>query len=407
MQSSSALLFRPLTSKIIHPQLPLSPRESQQLLQLLTSSFQRHLDRNHPTSASEVEVEASSHTNDPPISTSRKAPIQYSSRHLANHHLNTLLNNPLFSTKPTKHSVLNKAPQDTLKSQEDPLRWLRSQFASGSGSLNSVHTCLRQIWAKTDPQSYILEHHVASRIFEWTETSSSVHRIQLCASDIVRRYLCKALIAEKKAELIWDWASLKSMPDTLKRRLLGTYAKAVTEDSQPRSLDPAIDVVLTAISRGFRPVDVANAMHMIIQNALAGRDELQMSPGYHMRLSLALPQCSVRPRFDAAVLGLFHPTNPTTKEAVVYFQNFCTEKGKSANRTQRHSRALVSLFLSLARRLFEEENFTLASTVLNVVKEDFPEELGLDPRDPKAWPRDARGKDEAESLHHLKGLSLV
>ena len=44
--------FGSLASKI-HPQLPLTPRESQQLLNLLTTSFRSHLDREHPTAPSE------------------------------------------------------------------------------------------------------------------------------------------------------------------------------------------------------------------------------------------------------------------------------------------------------------------------------------------------------------------
>ena len=38
----------------LHPQLPLTPRESQQLLSLLTASFRRHLDREHPVHTAEV-----------------------------------------------------------------------------------------------------------------------------------------------------------------------------------------------------------------------------------------------------------------------------------------------------------------------------------------------------------------
>src|SRR6201999_1022851 len=50
MQATGSSLMRRLSSAI-HPQLPLDARRTEQLLATLTASFQRHLDRAHPTSS--------------------------------------------------------------------------------------------------------------------------------------------------------------------------------------------------------------------------------------------------------------------------------------------------------------------------------------------------------------------
>ena len=49
MQSATGKRVLSTLASKIHPQLPLSPRESQQLLSLLTQSFRAHLDREHPS----------------------------------------------------------------------------------------------------------------------------------------------------------------------------------------------------------------------------------------------------------------------------------------------------------------------------------------------------------------------
>lgn len=48
MRVTNPLLLKSLISKI-HPQLPLNARESDQLLNILKTSFRKHLDVVHPT----------------------------------------------------------------------------------------------------------------------------------------------------------------------------------------------------------------------------------------------------------------------------------------------------------------------------------------------------------------------
>jgi hypothetical protein len=205
MQPSSAPRFRSLASKI-HPPLPLSHRESQQLLQVLTSSFQNHLDRNHPTSVTEEEDESRVNVKASPTAPTKHPLLRQSSHHLANHHIKSLLANPLFSTQPARQPVLGKGQSDATELRQlthDPLQWLQQHFASGSESLGRVRSALENIWHLDDPKAYILENQVASRILEWADASARVDRNQLGSDSVSRNTLCKTLVAEERTDLIW------------------------------------------------------------------------------------------------------------------------------------------------------------------------------------------------------------
>src|SRR5690348_15716553 len=101
MQSAASKRVLSTLASKIHPQLPLSPRESQQLLTLLTTSFRAHLDREHPL----PESSQNRHTQKPTGSNARRAssPAQATSSYAsATQHIDSILTNPLFAVKPRR-----------------------------------------------------------------------------------------------------------------------------------------------------------------------------------------------------------------------------------------------------------------------------------------------------------------
>lgn len=401
MQSSSALLFRSLASKI-HPPLPLSHRESQQLLQILTSSFQKHLDRNHPISAPEEEDGSRPRVKVAPTVANCQSTSRQSSHHLADHHIKSLLTNPLFSTQPARSTASGKRERDAHELHQlknDPLRWLQQHFASGLESLERVRRALGSIWRLDDPKAYVLKTQAASKILEWVDASARLDRNQLGSDLLTRNSLCKALVAEERTDLIWHWASLTTIPDIHKRRLLVSYSKATIRDAQKYSLDPAIEIISVAISKGFRPVDVHYLSQWIVRCILNGHDRIEISLDHYNRFLRALPDWSRRLAFDRAVLGLFHPALPSKKETIRYFNVFSSSYDPGRPLSAGHSRDHVALFLNLARSLFEERDYNTASTIIDFVKQQFPREVGLGNEIPN-------NVLKTENLQHFQALAL-
>ena len=96
MQSAARKRALSTLAAKIHPQLPLSPRESQQLLNLLTTSFRAHLDRAHPQPETPQDSHAGNRSGRRNSSPARVA----SSYVLATRHMDSILTNPLFAVTP-------------------------------------------------------------------------------------------------------------------------------------------------------------------------------------------------------------------------------------------------------------------------------------------------------------------
>jgi hypothetical protein len=155
-----------------------------------------------------------------------------------------------------------------------------------------------------------------------------------------------------------------------------------------------------AVSKGFRRVDLHHLSQWIVCRILNDHDKMKISLDHYNRSFRVMPDWSRRLAFDRAALCLFHPTEPSTKEAVRYFNDFSYSYDPSRPRSPNHSSDHVALFLNLARRLFEGEDYNTASIVMNFVKQRFPKEVGL------LKSEASRNALEIENLQHLQALPL-
>src|SRR5437868_6282785 len=101
---SQPLLFRPMPTlnkfKIHHP-LPLSPRESKLLLNLLTTSFRNQLDKAHGFRA-ELDPKAAVDSHAPNAGKERRrSQSDFDMRRPTDLHLISVLTNPLFNVSPS------------------------------------------------------------------------------------------------------------------------------------------------------------------------------------------------------------------------------------------------------------------------------------------------------------------
>ncbi|KAK4895072.1 hypothetical protein LTR28_001978, partial [Elasticomyces elasticus] len=146
MRVSTVQAFKSLASKI-HPQLPLTPRESQRLLNALTTSFRQHLDKGH--AGTEVEGLTKSENLSKRGHGDVHVGMPKSSSVSAATHLETILTNPLLSRIPSKSVVAVSPDGASLSSSKEPQRTLIDAFedvaAQGAATVETAAYALQTI----------------------------------------------------------------------------------------------------------------------------------------------------------------------------------------------------------------------------------------------------------------------
>jgi hypothetical protein len=389
MQSAGQRALSTLASKL-HPQLPLTPRESQQLLQLLTTSFRTHLDREHPISPPENRSRTTSHV----ATTERVA----SSHSLAAQHLDSILTNPLFARKPQRRGS-DSAAVDIIK---DPLSWFLDQVAIGTADLSKAALCLQLLrmdldrgrkWSKT-----AREHKPASLIAEWLQTSrldtSKEFLEKLNLPTTTGRSSISALIpmllSEGNPAPLWRWFTRRtetrveetgidvSQIQSFRTQLLSDMTAA----ARTKSLDSAFVVFLRANDMvlkgdfGLRPMVLqpagARLANVIIQQphiASSANCSSDLYDSFLLSTSNWLNQWS---RAVQAMLYLHHPTKPTAQPGLAFIEdpNGATLHVQST-KSRRHF--LVQLCLGVAHHLLAEEKFSDAQVAMKFTKDHFAE----------------------------------
>ena len=158
MKAALARSWKTLSSKI-HPPLPLTPRESQQLLSLLDASFKKQLDRQHQQALSSNEQHADLHVR-------------------------SILTNPLFNTKPRTHATSNNKRQhidqclEQLQNRiKSPIDSFKERVSRGTADLKSAKFCLkiqhRACFASAAPtrKQAMQTSQTASTLLQWLWSS--------------------------------------------------------------------------------------------------------------------------------------------------------------------------------------------------------------------------------------------
>ncbi|KAJ5722643.1 hypothetical protein N7488_000678 [Penicillium malachiteum] len=205
----------------IHQPLPRSPRESQQLLNALTSSFRRQLDRAYPVSNS-----SNNEGDRQPLNTD-------SSLHATEQHLHNILDNPLFRIVPPKtasseHHV-GRGIDEQKRLAEEPMLVFDELAASGSVTLSTITNCLKsqlllvRSSGERGVRDAMMTSRAASRIVEWFWASDGASRQMLLHSRATTPSLTKFMVAEGLQDTILEWLKMLTSGD------LGGYNGRITE----------------------------------------------------------------------------------------------------------------------------------------------------------------------------------
>jgi hypothetical protein len=212
MQSAAAnrRLLSTLSAKL-HPQLPLSPRESQQLLNLLTTSFRVHLDREHPPAKPENvpgRPRKASTSNAPRSPSPARVSSSYA---IATRHIDSILTNPLFAVQPQRRGS-ESAALDVFR---DPMAWFANEIATGAASLPKAAVCLEMLGQGSEHKAVKLQdgRGPGSLIAEWLctsglDTSKQFLELSIWKDARSTRFLDRLvtlLLSERETAAPWRW----------------------------------------------------------------------------------------------------------------------------------------------------------------------------------------------------------
>lgn len=205
----------------IHQPLPRTPRESQQLLNALTSSFRRQLDCAYPVS------------NAFPSKDGDRQPVNTeSSVHATDRHLHNILDNPLFRIVPPKHvSHDRRSVEEQRRLAEEPMVVFDEMVASGSASASAITECLKSqlLLARFSDNDKVRDamrdSKAASRVVNWFWASDGASRRMLLQSRASTGSLAKFMVAEGLQSTVMDWLKMLMKGD------LGGYNGLMITDS--------------------------------------------------------------------------------------------------------------------------------------------------------------------------------
>lgn len=395
-------------AKKLHPQLPLTPRESQQLLNLLTTSFRAHLDREHPPHTSETASRRTSNREPYDHHASLRAT---SSAALASKHLNTVLSNPLFAVKPSRHCPQSAASQ----ALNDPLGWFLNEIAIGTASLSKVSTCLDML---DRPGQMPQLHHgrtPGAVIGGWLNSSGMDKQInfyQMCIApnNFISR-LVTMLMADGEKRLLWKWFARPRANDgkafTFKKLVLKHMVRVGVSEN---------------LSEGLLLFERA---HDICGEQQGGYDRLRPAGQYLIQTIMSTPTNLISHElYDSfkrstklwipatwaqavdPMLWLHHPTGASTTPGLQFIHD---PTGAAAYATARPSLRsfVVQLSLGVARQLLEEERYDDAQAVMAVTKQHFPDLVLSDLSTEKSAPTSRLHKAERRHAREERILELL
>ncbi len=428
MKVSAVLALRALASKI-HPPLPLTPRESQQLLSLLTTSFREQLNREHPSSRADDGGETPHNPVPAPQGKSIKlrpsigasSSARASSYGSTDRHFQSILKNPLFAavTKDRHESGPRNYPahhQDRPQYQTDPfdpVAWFEASVASGSATIAKATYAmdtLRKILTSS-PETPIKQGMATSlagsKVLRWLWSSGLQDSLDFPMDGDFIALLTTYLLAEKRHDVILNWfhqlraqsdrclleisAGYPWGPIRLAQRLLLQLVKG--ELTLGNGMQAAVDHFLRVIDdvyaagvKEFRSSNAAEEFHLYssllgptgkyLVYMLTLRGGIgQLNPDLLERFTRSMNRWVRDADFYRARMHLQQPVNPSAAEALAYLKQVARKRSQIESAKKR--RAIVHLSLGSASLLLQQDLYREATWVMDFLRRGYATELGI------------------------------
>lgn len=216
----------------LHPQLPLSRKESLRLLTALKTSFRRQLDEAHPPHGSSDGSPQSGKTGDATIAPDRSQGPHSSSAAFADTHMASVLTNPLLVqgkgvTNPDEITVRRALQQNPAK---DPMELFDEYRERGHATVPIAAACLEYFKKYVDalpeePRKSAVEKTTAGkRTLRWV-WHSGIYRSEDFVTDLrLADLMVPFILKEGSEEYLWKWLALD---------VAGNNAKVPRKDLSP------------------------------------------------------------------------------------------------------------------------------------------------------------------------------
>lgn len=400
MKNTSILSLKSWTAKI-HPPLPRTPRQSEQLHALLTSSFRRQLDQQFPPIPSTTNTESDTR---PGSSDGQQHSAQHTSAHSADRHMKTILDHPLFNLVPSKNlSCAEDKSTDTQlngnrRLVEEPMTLFDEMVALGTADHHTVHQCLNSQLALIGASSEEPVHErmkrsgAGSRAVAWFWAADSESRKQLFRCRRTIASVMKFMVAENLQRVVITWLKLFQKLDvgggsgqisllearTFQHHLLAELVAA--EISYGRGIESGLAYYTLACellspsnesmlliekesplrSTGF------NLARWIVENGHS--PEVKAIPvDLFDEFSRVAHRWSRRPHFWAASIQLYHPTQPTAQPALEYVKQQSSSNHQLWKAPRREG--ILGLCLEAAQLSLVQEKYGDATWLTKYAKE--------------------------------------
>lgn len=262
--------WKALASKI-NNQAPLGPRESNQLLTALTSSFRKHLNEVHPSQTHDEARRPSAKYG----SEGSNRQAFHSSIALADQHMASVLTNSLL-VKSAKAETVPKPELDAntaateLKNGANPFDLLELYHAKGYATVDVALICMKHFRRSIKELTYgeqvakVQGEHGGRRVLSWLWASDVLHSQAYVDNLQIQDGLVWLVIMEGQEDFLWQWleSDLELPQSSLakghqknqtghfwKSRIV--YAMVMTKLGAPhrqaRSADAALEVYFRAV----------------------------------------------------------------------------------------------------------------------------------------------------------------
>lgn len=428
LRPTQRLQFRPLSALArfsIHQPLPLNPRESKVLLNLLTTSFRQHLDREHGQESMRPKADgkgtASWTTSNNTHIKRRNSLSTPETRSPTDRHLNAILTNPLFSYGTEKADV-------SMTAKRDPMDLFDEACAKGLMKVEYAGACLRAKKnlivqsAVLDVREGLKNSKAGSKVLKWLVSSRGVDDTAFLENELFSEILIEYLAAENLQEVVWTWLQKRLLIDStsspqsyrIPANLLFQLVKA--EASRTISLDAAYasfirasEILKSHMVPGRRIL--YRPGRFLARESTSISSHLPPSPDTFEAFLKTVPLFSPIPKLQLAHLNLYHPTEPNASLALqllreakkAFTSGFATDEPSFRNLPKIFPEwQIISIGLDTAKYLLERNKYGDARWVMDFLQQTFPKQLGVDQEK-----QIEIAKAEAWSLELLESLKLA
>ena len=390
--AAAAHTWQFLSSKINNTSL-LSSKDSQKLLRLLTTNFRDEIDKRSGTDG----------------------------RNLADHHFSSLLASPLFGetkSNPRTSQNTTKTPNSGHFSVREitaqPLECLAECIAGGYATLpvadhllKTIRVSLVSINITADQRSAIttIQAKAGSLILNWLWSSGQAASCLFLFNRSFTFELVNCLIASKHGDSIyWTWIeNLQSRASALCERggaknvlpvqshLLATVTKCIAlQKGLPDAARHLLEAVRIFPSLSLSKTEATRVglLHesgrILASRLLARRCQVRQNGDFPVALYdaviLTIPQWApahLSPLYSARAY-LFHPTEPTTRSVMAFYENRNTVLQNLQSPQDRSFFLVLGLHavdIILSKR--GTKSLAEANSILEQLKRAFPEELAI------------------------------